>query len=122
MHGMEAVDIQYAFATLFETPLGQRGLSHDAEVFSDGNVKDFAKLVNDLSKGLTKRMDRIRFLPEESYQSEAKIRIDAAIERLERISNKITENEPWDFHWKIIGNLVWIVGSLLDHIEGRGPL
>jgi hypothetical protein len=119
----DAVNIEYAFAYFLEKRIGGRGGMHDADVFRGGEYKELGELLEVFARHFTTRVARIQFAPEESEGGGAKARLDVAIESLATIGAELKKRqgqEPEDFHWDIIGDLVSGLAALLDHVEGKG--
>lgn len=113
--------IEYAFGALFANKAGDRRTSHDADVFRNGDPESLKGLVGDLANALEYRMTSfLAFSPEDNESGGTQARITAAINNLRRLPEKITKDEPEDYHWLLIGNLVWVIASLLDHFEKAG--
>jgi hypothetical protein len=118
----DAVDIEYAFATMVGSSIGARGTDHDADVFRAGDPKELAKALKNAVNALRERVGAISFDLSESDAGEAKARLDVAINRLEDLSDDLAsqkDKEPFDYHWEIIGALISMVASLLETLERR---
>lgn len=116
----EAVGIEYAFATFLGEEIGKRGLLHDADMFRVGEVKSLGKLLEKFSKRFRDRVAKISFNQSNPSQRDSKIRLNSAINALERMANemkKSKDKEPEDYHWLIIRDLVNSLTDLLNYIE-----
>lgn len=119
----DATSIEYSFARIFGHRLGQRGESNDADVFRSGNISDLGDNLINFCDHLEARLKQHYFHPDEGLAGGAKARLDVALEELREVAKemqKSSEKEPQDYHWLIIGSMVSIISSLLDHIEGSG--
>jgi hypothetical protein len=120
----DAVLAEYAFARLFgDQPGGERRDLYDATLFRSGDPKALGRLIQLTSRWLLERLDAIPFAPEESLRAGAKVRLDVAVERLERHGEEMRRSMPEsreDIRWSVIADLLDCVTALLDHLEGKG--
>ena len=110
-----AVAIEHSLAVFLERPIGERGLSNDADTFRLGDKKFLSKLVDDIATQIEVRAKRISFT---AADEKAKRKIDNSVRSLRELSSSMkssTENEADDYHWIIVGAMAAALGAVLDH-------
>lgn len=115
--------IQTHFAAFFGTSIADRTTNHDSSVFESGSYKSLGRVLEDFCQHLEERLAAHNFHPDEMRDGGAGVRIRSAIKSLRSMAagmKKSKDSEPEDWHWVIIGDLVFIIASILDHIEGKG--
>jgi hypothetical protein len=119
----DAASIETSFAFLLERTIGERGSPHDAGIFLGGDLKNLGELLEISADCIAERLGRLQFSPEEQQSGGAKAQLDVSVNRLRSIGKQMKAQEgrePEDFHWLIIGPLVQVIASLLNHLEGKG--
>lgn len=105
--------------------------STDPYVFRGGDAKELGELLEATATALKKKMNNIPFVPydqkllEKSVETEFKKRFDHSIESLYFTANAMKESgeeEPEDYHWLIIADLIDIIDVLLKKIASNSNL
>jgi hypothetical protein len=115
-----AVAIEHAFAA-FTGDYSRLGVV-DADVFRAGDPKDLGALLILFAQRLRQRTEFLEFTPGEARNGGAKPRLQGGIERLAEQGEELKQrphHEPEDYHWEIIGTLVWCITGLVEHLEGK---
>ena len=79
-------------------------------------------LLKNVSTEISRRTSKIEFEEWESQSGEPKIRLDVALKNLSDIGDamgNLEEFELNDYHWNIVGVLLQVIASILDHLEGN---
>lgn len=121
--GYNAAGIEHAFARFFNKPITQHGESYDSEIFQMGNVSDLGDNLSNFCDHLESRLVKHSFHPDEEIPGGSKAQLDSAIKQLRDLATKMQKSkdeEPYDYHWLIVGSLVSIIASLFNHVEGTG--
>lgn len=116
----DAVAIEYAFDNLLGRSVGARGGANDADVFRNGSPTYLAEVIEAMVVALRKRTSTIPFDAADRENGGAEARLGVSISRLAELGKVLAKrkvDEPDDYHWEIIGALVMIISSLLEHIE-----
>lgn len=112
-----AVGIEHAFAMFMQQGVGERGLPHDADAFRMGEVKSLAEVIDRLADQLEARSHLIKFSSNENGSPQAKIRV--AVKSLHSLATAMKTSgaeEPQDYHWLIVGDLVLAIDALLKQL------
>jgi hypothetical protein len=108
--GYPAVEIENTFAKFLGDRIGDRGLSHDADVFRGGHVKTIGKALNRLASQLERRVNNLPGgLPSAS----------SIVNSLRGVASEMeaqpeTVKERYDYHWMIVADLVQALDALLE--------
>jgi len=119
---INAVHIEHAFSMLIGEGRGGLNGLIDADWFRRGNVQKIGELFQETANMLESRIRNMEFQDWEKEAGKPYTRLMHAINSLRDIGRTIVNrenDEDNDYHWKIIGELIQIIASLLDHIEGR---
>jgi hypothetical protein len=112
--------IEHSFAVFLGHRVGERGHSFDADAFRNGNTNQLSAVIAETVGKLSERVNAIKFSEKEAQAGGAQARIEAAVAQLKDVSEemkKSTQREPEDYHWIIVSELLYVIGSLLDHYE-----
>lgn len=116
----DAISIEYAFAFFLGKEIGDRGGLHDADVFRNGEYKDYGQLLVKMAQHLEKRVARLSFAESAIQPGGAKARLDGAIKDLKEVGEILKKQkggEQYDYHWIIVGSLVSVIDSLLKQLK-----
>jgi hypothetical protein len=94
-----------------------------ADVWRHGNPGEIADALKQLAEGIDERCERVPFEANEDDPGGARVRLRLATERLlehAEAMKALKKSEGFDYHWAIVGDLVGMIGALLDHIEDKG--
>ena len=118
----DAAGIESAFAVLLGGKRGGMFGSPRADTFQFGEPPDLGKLLQKAADVLEEGIGKIEFEPWELSNGEPKSRLQLGVQGARKVGRdmeKMVKREPADYHWLVVGQLVQIAGSLLDHIEGK---
>lgn len=117
----DAVSIEYAFANLLGIQTGDRGNVNDADVFRNGSPEALAAVLERAADAIDERTKKARLRAEDPEAGSADARIGVAIDRMRREAAELkrrSKEEGETYQWRVIGDLVSIIASLLEKLEG----
>ena len=97
----------------------------NSDIFRHGDSEQLGILLQKTADVLIDRMSHIKFETWENDAGKPKVKLGMAINNLRIIGQAmeyVKKHDPDDYHWNIIGMLITIISSLLDHIDGETPV
>lgn len=111
-----AVGIEHSFALLTQSPVGQRGLPFDADVFRFGDPKSIADALESAANAVESRLKSFAFKPADRGAGRPEGQLAEMIESIRRIASEMKGMQSIqrdDYRWIIIGSLVLGIHALL---------
>jgi len=118
----DAANIEYAFARIVGSEIGERGTEHDADYFRSGKPEYLSEALTCAIDAIEYRMNNVDFLPTDNEPGEIGAQLKVAMSRLRKISScmqESTQEEPNDYHWSIVASLLTVINTLLVVAERK---
>jgi len=116
--GYPAVAIEHDFEIFLQKQIGGRGQHYDADFFRAGDRKQIGKAIEDVATKLESRINTIKFSALETKDGGEKARLDVVINSIRGIAADMIQskkNEPYDYHWILVAELILALDSILTH-------
>ena len=122
---MSPLNIELAFKMLVSPDDNALDGYVNSDIFRHGDSEQLGILLQKTADVLIDRMSHIKFEAWENDAGKPKVKLGMAINNLRIIGQAmeyVKKHDPDDYHWNIIGMLITIISSLLDHIDGETPV